>query len=80
MSHPIVNDFESLNGGKANKISIFRSVLLMNFFVAGHHGDDIANPSFLEHVEDDLILANIDVEFDVVVVFYPAFVHYILYF
>lgn len=52
----------------------------MNFFVAGHHGDDIANPSFLEHVEDDLILANIDVEFDVVVVFYPAFVHYILYF
>lgn len=51
----------------------------MYFLVAGHHRDHIANSGFFQHIEYDLVLANIDLEFNIVVIFNPALVHYILY-
>jgi hypothetical protein len=51
----------------------------MYFLVAGHHRDHIANSGFFQHIEYDLVLANVDLEFNIVVIFNPALVHYILY-
>lgn len=84
LRHPIINNFQPIIRSQTNKISILWPILFMYFLVACYHRDHITHSSLFEHVEHYLVLAYINVEFDIVVIFYPAFVHpeflYYLYF
>ena len=42
------------------------SIFLMYFFVAADHANNLSNPGFFGNIDDELVLPDTDLEFDVI--------------
>ena len=55
---------------------IFWSIMLMYGLIACDHGYDVTNSRLFRHIEYNFVLTNVYLEFNVIVCFDSAFVHF----